>query len=316
MKLSREGRIGLMVAISILVFFAGFYFLKGSSVFSRENTYYAYYDNVEGLQPSAVVQIKGLQVGKVSGITLNGADRVKVTLEIPKSTVIPRGTVAKLVSVDLLGTKGIRLELGTSKDPVDDEERLASTVEGGIIDKLSAEITPLLLDVRHVVGVFDSVVSGFSNTFDQQTKQNLQEGVAALKVTTQNFSEMSQRLNRESGALAATIRNANSITANLASNNENINQTLTNLHQVSGQLSGAPLQATINDLQTTVSQLNILMEKINRGDGSLGMVVNDKQLYEELTASLNNLKFLMADLKSNPSRYINISIFGRRNRDK
>ena len=120
--MSKEARIGLLVALSILVFFAGFYFLKGSSIFSREYEYHAFYENVEGLQPSAAVQIHGLQVGKVAAINLDRAklgSKVDVVIAISKKTRLPVGTVAKLISLDLLGNKGITLDLGTSSDVVD-----------------------------------------------------------------------------------------------------------------------------------------------------------------------------------------------------
>ena len=138
MRLSKEARIGLLVATAILVFIAGFYFLKGANIFSGENEYYTYYDNVQGLHPSSPVQIKGLTVGRVSAIDLNGSGRVKVTLAINKSTEIPEGSIAALTATDLLGTKAIALKLSTSADIVQDEDTLASDVEGGIIDALSA----------------------------------------------------------------------------------------------------------------------------------------------------------------------------------
>ena len=312
MTLSREARIGLLVAISILVFFAGFYFLKGSNVFSREYTYYAYYDNVEGLQPSAAVQIKGLQVGKVTEIHLNGGDKVMVAIAISKKTRLPQGTVAKLTSLDLLGTKGITLDLGTSTEFVEDETKLPSTVEGGMIDKISVEVTPLLQDVRKVVNNIDSVLVSVNSIFSDKARVDLQNSIAALHVSMENFSSLSGRLNGQSAALAHVIQNADKITTNLASNNENIDATLRNLRTTTDKLSKASIDAMVNNVDKAALNLNGIMQKINSGEGSMGMIVNDKTLYNNLTTTLAELTRLSADLKAHPSRYINLTIFGRK----
>jgi phospholipid/cholesterol/gamma-HCH transport system substrate-binding protein len=312
MTLSREARIGLFVTVAILVFFAGFYFLKGSNVFSREYTYYAYYDNVQGLQPSAAVQIKGLQVGKVTEIHLNGGDRVQVVIAIKKKVRLPQGTVAKLTSLDLLGNKGINLDLGTSSEMVEDEAKLPSTTEGGMIDKISVEVTPLLQDVRKVVNNIDSVLVSVNNIFSPQARADLQNSISALHVSMENFSSLSQRLNGQSVALAHVIQNADKITTNLANNNENIDQTLKNLRTTTDKLSRASIDAMVGNVDKAAGNLNDVLRKINNNEGSMGLLVNDKNLYNNLTSTLAELTKLSADLKAHPSRYINLTIFGRK----
>jgi phospholipid/cholesterol/gamma-HCH transport system substrate-binding protein len=311
MKFSKEAKIGLLVAISVLIFFAGFWFLKGSNIFSGESEYYAYYDGVQGLQPSAAVQIKGVNVGKVSSIKLD-SNRVEVIIAMSDKTKLPNGTVARMISLDLLGTKAIRLELGTGPGDIADGATLTTDVESGIIDNLSYEISPLIADVRHVVGVLDSVLVGVDNMLSDQTRQNLSSSMASLNVTMQHFAELSQRLNRESEQLASAIRNINSITDNIAKNNESVDRILDNAAITTEQLKNAPIEQTIKELQSAAGQLNGLMTKINNGDGSVGMAFNDKQLYSEFTSALTTLQSLMADIEAHPSRYINVTIFGRK----
>src|SRR5690606_18154869 len=173
MKVSKEVRIGILVAVSLLVFFAGFYFLKGANIFSGENEYYAYYDDVEGLQPSASVQVKGMSVGRVSAIELNGNDKVKVTIAVNKKVVLPQGTSARLAAADLLGTKVISLELGQGPGAVENEARLPASVEGGILDNLSVEISPLIKDLRHAVNTLDTILISVSSVLNEQTQQKL-----------------------------------------------------------------------------------------------------------------------------------------------
>ncbi|RYZ55565.1 MAG: MCE family protein [Sphingobacteriales bacterium] len=312
MRFSKEARIGLVVASAILIFFAGFYFLKGANIFSGENEYFAYYDNVQGLQPSSPVQIKGLGVGRVSAIELNGNGRVKVTLAINKKNRVPVGTIAKLTSTDLLGSKAIALELGNSTAELPDESEIKTSIEGGIIDAVSAEITPLLQDMRRAVVTLDTVLVGINGVLDMQARENLKQSIASLDVTMANFSQISTRLNNESGQMASVIRNANSITTNLASNNERITRIINNVASTSDQLSKAPVEQTMRDLQTTISQLQGVVNKINSKDGSLGLLVNDQGLYNNLNSSLTTLNSLMADIEAHPARYINLTIFGRR----
>lgn len=315
--MSKEMRIGLLVAAAVLIFFAGFYFLKGSSIFSPEYEYRAYYDNVQGLQPSASVQIKGLQVGKVSRIVLNRDDLdkpIEVVISISKKTRLPRGTVAKLTSIDLLGTKGITLELGNSGELVEDDEKLPSSVEGGIVDKISVEVTPLLQDVRKVVNSIDSVLMSVNDIFNAQARADLQMSIAALHTTMDNFSVISNRLNGKSEALAHVIENADKITSNLARNNDNIDRTLSNLRSTTDKLAAAPLREAIENVDGVAANLKAIAQKINNNEGSLGQLVNDKLLYQNLCRTVDDLGKLSADLKAHPSRYINITIFGRKAR--
>lgn len=313
--MSKEARIGLLVAISILVFFAGFYFLKGSNLFSREYKYHAYYDNVQGLQPSAAVQIQGLQVGKVSEIILNRAQLgspIDVVITISKKTRLPRGTVAKLTSLDLLGNKGITLDLGTSSEHVEDGEKLPSVVEGGLVDKISVEVTPLLQDVRKVVNSIDSVLLSVNDIFNAKARTDLQMSMASLHSTMDNFNVVSNKLSGQSNALAHVIQNADKISTNLANNNANIDQTLKNLRTTTDNLSQAPLKEAIKNVDETAANLKSIMRKINENEGSLGLLLNDKNLYTNFSKTLEELSKLSADLKSHPSRYINLTIFGRK----
>ncbi len=313
--MSNEARIGLLVGVSILVFFAGFYFLKGSSLFSSDYQYHVFYDNVQGLQPSAAVQIHGLQIGKVSEIRLNRKElgsQVEVILSISKKTRLPKGTVAKLNSLDLLGTKGITLDLGTSDDEVEDGARLPAAVEGGIVDKISVEVTPLLQDVRKVVNNIDSVLTSVNAIFSAEARTNLQNSIAALHVTMDNFSGVSSKLRGQSNTLAHVIQNADKITTNLANNNENIDQTLSNLRSTTDKLSRAPLEEAIRNVDEMASSLKSVVAKIDNNEGSLGLLVNDKKLYDNLTTTIGDLGRLSADLKSHPRRYVNLNIFGRK----
>ena len=223
--------------------------------------------------------------------------------------------MAKLASADLLGSKVIALELGSGTAHVEDEGVLPTTVEAGIIDNLSAEISPLIKDIRVVVARLDTTVLSINGIINEETQVKLNNSIASLEVTMSNFSQLSQRLNNESAQLQSIIRNANSITSNLADNNQRISNIIRNAETTTNQLSKAPIEGAVNDLQAAANQLQGVINKINTNQGSLGMLVNDKELYNNLSSSLNTLNKLMADLQAHPSRYINLTIFGRKRKD-
>lgn len=315
MRFSKEAKIGLLVAIALLVFFAGFYFLKGANIFSGENEFYAYYDNVQGLQTSSSVQVKGLAVGRVSAIELIDSEKVKVTLAVTRSVDIPVGTTAELGSSDLLGTKIVRLKLGMGTEMLEDGATLPATIEGGVIDNISLELSPLITDLRHVITTLDTVLVGVSGVLNENTANSLANTVTSLDVTMKNFSRLSETLNNESSELAAIIRNANSISANLADNNERITNIMRNAETTTDNLAAAPIQETVKELQSAATQLDEIMQKINQNQGTLGMVVNDKQLYNNLTATMKTLDELLADINEHPWKYINVTIFGKKHKN-
>jgi phospholipid/cholesterol/gamma-HCH transport system substrate-binding protein len=315
MKFPKEARIGLLVSIAVLIFFAGFYYLKGSNIFSGENTYYADYNSVQGLSTSAAVQIKGVNVGKVSDIHLEGG-KVRVSIAINKKTQIPSGTSAELISLDLLGSKAIRLDLSNNPEVAKDREVLPATVETGIIDNISSEISPLVEDVRKVVGVLNSVLSSVNDVLNKQTKANITNSMVEINATTKNFTHLSGNLDRETQQLEVILNDAHSIINNLKENNESVNKILDNASSASDQLAQAPIEKTVNELHETAAQLNSVMTKINNGEGSIGMAVNDKNLYHEMDSTLHTLNILMADIQKHPTRYINVTIFGKKKKEK
>lgn len=313
MKMSKEVRIGILVASAILIFFAGFYFLKGANVFSAEKEYICHFDNVQGLQASAAVQVKGMAVGRVSDIKLVN-NKVKVIISVSKKVNVNEGTVANLTSADILGTKVISLELGTGKE-LEKNTELPTKVEGGILDNLSVELSPLISDVRHAVGKLDTALLSINQILNDSTKQRLNNTIASLDLTMKNLKDFSGSLNAKSGELSSVIDNANSFTGNLSKNNEKINAIIDNAKTTTDNLSKAPIQQTVKDVQAAADELRDVIAKINNNQGSLGMAVNDKQLYNNLTETLKTLNSLMADLQSHPSRYINVTIFGKKRKD-
>jgi phospholipid/cholesterol/gamma-HCH transport system substrate-binding protein len=311
MSVSREVRIGLLVSIAIVVFFTGFYYLKGSSLFSNDKIYYCVYDDIEGLQNSAAVQLRGMNVGHISQIKLQDNSGVVVAITMSKRIMVLQGTKAVLAQSDLLGGKIIKLEPGNGPGIVNDGATLAGVKEGGAIESISGELTPRLKELKGTIATLNTTLANVNNIVGEENQKKMGEAIQSIKVTADNLAKLTATINGESGQITGMIRNANSVTANLAKNNDTIQHILSNVNAMSRQLANAPIEKTFTELHSVTSELQGLMKKINNNSGSLGMLINDKAMYNNLNSTLQSLNTLLTDLKSHPGRYINVSVFGR-----
>ena len=314
MKISKEVRIGILVSLSILIFFIGFNFLKNATVFSTDKEYYCFYSNVAGLQNSANVQIRGLNVGHVSGLQLIDGKGVKVTVTVSKTIELPVGTVAKLESA-LLATPTISLELGSGPGVVPPGGELISYIEGGVVDNLSSELTPRLKELRATIIAFDSVLGGVNAIVGVENQKTITEAIRSVKATADNLAALSGALKQEGGEISAILHNANNITGNLARSNDTITHLLSHVNNVARHLDDAPIEKTVQEIHGTMAHLNDVIEKIDKGQGTLGLLINNKDMYNNLNNSLSSLNALMADIKAHPSRYINVNLVGGKKKD-
>lgn len=312
MSVSKEVRIGLLVAISIVVFFTGFYYLKGSKLFSNDKIYYCAFDDVEGLQTSAAVQLRGMNVGHIAQIKLQDNSGVVVVITMNKKIPVLQGTKAFLAQSDFLSGKIIRLEPGNGPGTLENGATLPSGKEGSTLDNISGELTPRLKELKFTIATLNTTLADVNNIVGEQNQKAMGEAIASIKATADNLARLTGTLNNEGGQITGIIRNANSVTANLAKNNDTIQHILSHLNTVTGQLANAPVQQTFTELHDATAQLQALMKKINGNTGTLGMMINDKGMYNNLNNTLQSLNNLLADLKSHPGRYVNISVFGKK----
>ena len=315
MSLSKEARIGLLVTISLVIFFIGFYFLKGADIFSNEREYYCYYNNVDGLLNSANVQIKGLNVGHVAHMQLENGKGVRVSIMVDKSIALPEGSVASLQSLDLLGTKIITIAPSNGPGILPKGAELVTEKQGGIVDNVTAELTPRLQEMKGTIVELDTALAGINDVVGEENQKVITAALKSIKATADNMAALSAALGNESGEISSILHNLNSITTNLAKNNDTVKMIMANVNNVTRQLSNAPIQQTFASLQSVSAQLHDVMTKINNGEGSLGKMVNDKALYDNLTKSLHSLDSLMGDVNAHPHRYINVAIFGGKKKD-
>lgn len=315
MKISKEVKIGILTTTSIIILFTGFYFLKGANLFSDDRIYYCYYDNVEGLMSSANIELKGLSVGRVASMDFEEGKGVKVGLAIRKSISIPEGSVATIASNNLLGNKIIKLALGNSKTILKKGELIKSGKDAGLIGNMAEEVSPLVKSLKGTVSSLDTTLTEINDLLNAENRKNIGEAIKHINTTTQHIAKLSEALDKQSGDMQSIIKNTNAFTGSLAKSKDTVQQMLNNLNRVSKQLANAPLEQTISEMEIAVKELKGVLHKINNNEGSLGMLVNDKRLHSDLSTSLTSMDALLKDLKEHPSRYINVSVFGRKNKD-
>jgi len=301
---------GLMVTAALVVLFFGFYFLKGANLFSSEKQYYCYFTDVDGLQASAYVLTRGLNVGHVSHIELIDNKEVKVTITINKSVEVPQGTVATLASGDLLGAKVIHLDQGKGPGEIEVGATLPTSKEAGLVDKMSDQLTPRLEELKQTISLFNTTLNSINTVVGPDNQKALAAAIASIQTTADNLALLSGTLNKESSDMTGILHNANTFTSALAKNSDTIRHILGSVDNITKQLANAPIQKTVSDLQKSISELHGVLDKINNNQGSLGMLVNNKDVYNNLNSSLESLNKLMDDIKAHPSHYINVTVFG------
>ena len=318
MKINNETKIGVMAVVGIALLVFGFNFLKGKSLFKKEKHIYAVYQDVQTLQKSNPVVINGLQVGRVENLD-GGKDmrRIIVTVNLIKDINIPDNSLA-VINPGLLGTPTLEIQLGSSKTFLKNNDTLLTTLSGGAFDEALKIINPVLYEVRNAVKSLDSVLQIVTGVFDPTTKSNIKGVISNLNATTASFAlsakSLEVLLNTENGALSSSLNNVNAFTANLNSNNAKLDSILENARIASAKFADIDLKKTFDTLGLAVDNFKKSSDKMNSKDGSLGLLLNDKELYNNLQSTANKLNILLDDIRVHPKRYVNFSVFGKKDK--
>ncbi|UEG49582.1 MlaD family protein [Ferruginibacter lapsinanis] len=319
MTISNETKVGALTSIAIVLLILGFNFLKGKSFKSNKVKYYAVFDNIQGLANSNPVMINGKQVGTVFN-TDGGMDmrKIKVTMNMSIPVNIPDNSVA-VVTTSLLGTTSLEIKLGNATKYYTNGDTIATEASSGMFDVALQKVDPVLAQVKIAVKSLDSLLGSVNSLFDPNTKNNIKGTLENLNKTTANLTVSSAYLqtllNTQSGALAKTLNNVSSFTGALASNNDKMNDIMTNVEKTTANFSKLDVEKTLASLNGTINELKNTVGKINSDNGTLGLLLNDKKLYTNLNATSNKLNLLLDDVRLHPKRYINISVFGKKDKE-
>lgn len=312
MKITNETKVGIITAVALALLFIGYNFLKGNDVFNSENEFYTDYDNVDGLTISKPVVVNGYQIGRVSKLTLMESGKIRTHFKIKSEYQIPSNTVARIVSADLLGSKAIVFEFGNSKTIANDGDPLLSDVQANLLEK----VEPLQHKVENLVVKLDSVLSAINTALDDEFQRDFKSSLHSISISLRNMekitSDVEGLMGSEKLRLAKIMQNLESITNNFKNNNDKIDNILANLDNLSEDLSKTEIKATIDNANQVMKDIQTITTKINNGEGSIGLLLNDDELYNNLNSSSQQLDGLIQDVKERPGRYIRLSIFGKK----
>ena len=286
MKLHKETKIGIIAAIIISCFIWGYSFLKGKNILTTNDSFYAVYSNIDGLEEPSPVIISGFKVGVVESIKLheNKKNKILVKFSLNEDLSIPFNTEAIIYPASLIAGKAIKLNFSDSKEFHLNGDTLIGTLEQDLISNLSDELMPVKDKIENLIVSMDSVLA----IFDNQRKENLKNSLDNLEQITNSLTEL---LDTDNSKLANILSNAESISNNLKNNNEQISKILTNFSNISDSIEQANIKTTILNANKTLAEFSKISTKINSGEGTIGMLINNDSLY----VNLNNLA---ADLDS------------------
>ncbi|MDQ3050351.1 MAG: MlaD family protein [Bacteroidota bacterium] len=316
MKVSKEVKVGLLVTGALVALIWGMNYLKGLDLFSSDNKYYAVYHNVDGLGPSSEVILNGVKVGQVQKIRFleDRSGRIEVTLLVNQKVFVGNKSVARIASSDLLGGRVVNLILDTNSPAAVDGDTLTPEVE----TTLSDQMRPIKDKAESLIESLDSLSRALQGFLNPNNQGSLNEGFASLSKTLKNLEQASGSLDKmlssNDSKLRRMIDNIESISANIKNNNESLSLALKNIATITDSLAKSNLTSTINNANYTLKETSQIMEKINKGEGTMGMLINNDSLYNALERSASDLDKLLIDLKANPKRYVHISVFGRKSK--
>lgn len=317
LKLSRNVKVGLFSFVGIVLLFAGFNFMKGFNFLKSYSRYHIVYQNSAGVVKSTQVLINGFKIGQVEdvGFLAKGdASKILVTIAVDGDVMMPEGTVAEIVSSNILGNKVINIHLGQSANFINPNDTLTGRIE----QDLSEIVAPIKEKSEQILTTLDKVLVSMNNVFDSSGTEKLSRGVDNLTGTLAHINNITARLDDLSKSQEARITemfaHTESIMHNLRNNNELISASIKNVKLITDSIAASNLKSTINHVNTSLMEITALLHKINAGEGSLGQLANNKELYQNISRSSKELASLLADMQKYPGRYFTVSVFGNSKR--
>lgn len=319
MKLSNETKVGLLAIVSIVILVLGFNFLKGKSLFSKTPVLFAEFSNIGTLEKSNQVKINGLAVGTVYTMTPKDKEVNKIVVEIhlSKEVNIPTNSVA-FIDGPLVGGAFINIAKGEANTYLQSGDTISTRLDQGLISDIKAQITPTITRVNETLDSLRVTIGSLNDVFDPNTKNNLRSLIANLALSSAHLQQM---LNAQTGLLARSLSNVNDVTANLARSNEAITSSIRNVEVTTSKLANSNIDGTLAALNETINELRNTVSSINSKNGTLGLLMNDRALYDRLDNMANRLntvalsaEILFDDIRVHPKRYVNISVFGGKNK--
>lgn len=310
MKISNETKIGALTAIAITVLILGYSFLRGNDVFSSTNKFYAIYNSVDGLSVSKPVLVNGFPIGHISKMELDQDGRTTVEFKIEDKYKVPVNTLARLVSTDLLGSKAVVFELGDSKQFAESKDTLQADIQGSLAESLQ----PIQTKAENLMTKLDSSLASINKILNPNFQRNVDRSFTSIANSLQTLEGTTKKIDQLVGSQSTHINsvmtNAVDASGNLKESTAHLISISNNFEKVSNDIANSNIKQTLDNANKAMADLQATISKFNSSKGSMGLLLNDDQLYRNLQESSNNLNALFIDLKANPKRYVHFSLFG------
>ena len=313
--------IGGISLISILILIWGFNYLKGKSFITGYNTYHVRYENTNGITESAFVTLHGYKVGYVKKVSLNlqHSSKIKVEISVDKKVKLPVGTVARITSLDIMGTKVIELVVTRETFYHKNGDLLVSDSEEGLKDQISVQLQPLKIKLENLIQEINESLLIIRSVLDPDAQNNLKNVIATLNSTFIHLNRVARNLDNitteQEDNINTAVENFSSITGTLSKSDTDIKDIISNLATLTKMLSDTSSVGMLSNINQSVSSLGSIVKKIEDGEGTLGKLSSSDSLYYSLQALIKDLDALSVDIKAHPKRYINVSVFGRDKRE-
>ena len=319
MRVSNETKVGALTIVAITLIILGFNFLRGKTIFKSGNFLYAKYADTKGLIVSNPVFVNGYQVGSVFEIeNLNhNLKEIVVAIKLNEPYKIPMNSIAT-IQENPLGTNSITIVLGDTAKFFKSGDTIHTAPAASLLGDLMNTLSPLGQQTKKTITSLETVLSNLNTVLSEQNKDNFNAILTNLAATTKNLNtsiaSIEGMLEKQNGSIAQSFDNVNSITKNLSDNNKKISSIINNLDSTTQSVKDADLYNTIKTIKSAVSELNIALIKINKGQGTAGKLMNDDAVYSQLQSTIKSVNTLVDDIKVHPKRYVNISVFGKRDK--
>ncbi len=323
MKITKEFKIGIVVVCAIAAFIWGINFLKGSNLFSHKYVLYAIYPKIDNIIPATPLLISGFKVGQVNKISLIGSGNQKSVLIkflLTEDVDIHKHSIARAISSDLLGSKAIEIIFSNNTEFVKSGDTLFAETEQGLKESFNKQLAPIQAKAEKLIGSIDSVMSVVNSVLNVKTRKNIDESFEGVRKAIlsleQTAYKMDDLIGSEKVKISSILSNLNQITANLSKNGARIDNIIGNISNMTDSLAKAQIKEAVDNANKSMKELNILLSKINEGQGTLGKLAKNDSLYNNLNKSGEDLDKLLKDLRINPERYIHFSVFGKKDKNK
>ena len=313
MKISRYTKLGLLIVASITVLVWGLSYLKGNDFFSRSNSYYVIYNSVDGLLKANKVTVNGYQVGQVRDIEFapNKSGNLLVTLMIDASFKIPVNSVAQIVSSDIMGTRSIKLVISKENEYYRSNDTIPGAVEADLKEQVSMQVLPIKNKAEQLLSTVDSAITVLTVIFNEDARKNLTESFANINQTIENIertsSDLQEIVSTEKVGIQKIVQNFEEITTVFKNNSEELDNTIKNLSAFSDSLSAISISPIVMNISKATDEILATLEKLNSDESTAGLLMNDPELYESISALSNTLSYLATDIQANPKRYLQFS---------